>query len=503
MNMSELKEQIDLNDNQIFGSFILSNSEFALAVSFVQEVVNAPEYYTPVPLAPDYLKGLFNLRGTVIPILDLREMLNLKETTNSDSKKIAIIELDGACVGLLFDKTGEVFRNNEEERSDFDVTNTTGVVRGVFKKNSGERIVQILDVSKVFKLHNVPKDSSRSRSRRESLSKKRGSRNQCISFVVGPSKCSLPISDIQEILKIDNLSDSALNAGHCIGTIDLRGSTVPVIDFAALLKYREVDRSETATQGERRIVVMRLEKELFGLMVDSIDSIISYFPDELITFPLLEQSRVDMFLGCITGYGDTDILLLNHQKILNDQEVNDITRGHSKLYQSNNSKKDLQNSKGGFRQTYITFNIDGTYAVAIKEVKEIINYPKTLLQPPGLKNHVRGLLNLRGELVTIIDARSLYFSDKKNFENEDSKILVFNKGGLSFGLVVDSVDSIVTFAENDKIKLPKILYNKGESSMSSDLSEAIEITDSNGIKRSMLIFCMESIVARISNSFAA
>lgn len=158
---------------------------------------------------------------------------------------------------------------------------------------------------------------------------------------------------------------------------------------------------------------MRLEKELFGLMVDAIDSIITFFPDELITFPLVEQKKADMFLGCITGHGDSDILLLDHQKILTNKEVNDITRGHSKLYQGHEQDRDKLKSKGGARKTYITFKIDGTYAVAINDVKEIIDYPKTLLQPPGLKAHIRGVLNLRGELVTIVDARSMYLGRSK------------------------------------------------------------------------------------------
>lgn len=502
----EQTEEVKLEtkkDKAIFGSFYLMESEFALSVSYVQEVVNAPTSCTSVPLSPNYLKGLFNLRGTVIPVIDLKELLGLKNGQASETQKIAIIELNGTCVGLMFDKTGEVFKNNEDERSDFDTTGSNSVVAGVFKKDNGKRIVQILDVPKLFKLQNIPKDSSQNRLGRDSHGKKRGSRKQCISFVVGPAKCSLPISDIQEIIKVDKVSESALGFGDCIGTIDLRGSTVPVIDFPALLKYRDVDRSENATQGDRRIVVMRLEKELFGLMVDSIDSIISFFPDELISFPVIEQKRADMFLGCITGHGDSDILLLDHQKILTNNEVTEITRGHSKLYQAHEHGKDKLKSKGGSRRTYITFKIDGTYAVAINEVKEIIDYPKNLLRPPGLKQHVKGVLNLRGELVTIVDARSMYLNGLKNSQSESQKVLVFKRNQLHFGLVVDSVESIITFAENDKIKLPEMLYSQGDGSMTADISEAIEVLDSNGQKKNMLILSVDSLAQRATKTMAA
>jgi purine-binding chemotaxis protein CheW len=500
--MSEEEKSSSKRISEIFGSFYLSDSEFALAVRSVQEVVNAPANYTAVPLAPPYLKGLFNLRGMVVPVLGLRELLNLQKDEGQKNQKIAIIELEGTCVGLLFDKTGEVFKSNENERSDFESAQGSDVVCGVFKKDSGKRIVQILDVTKLFRLQNVPKEMSVNRIGREL--RNRGNRKKCISFVVGPAKCALAISDIHEILKIEKLNESALGVGFCIGSIDLRGTTVPVIDFAAFLNYRGVDRSETATHGDRRLVVMRLEDELFGLLVDSVESIISYFSDELLPFPLVEQKRVQMFLGCISGHGSSDILLLDHQKILDSSEVSEITRGHSKIYQSRSSHKADEKSKGGARRTYITFSIDGSYAVGIHDIREIIDYPQHLLQPPGMKKHVRGVLNLRGDLVTIIDARSMYSAaEQASDSKEHQKVLVFKQNNIHFGLVVDSVESIVTFSEKDKVKLPEILYSGGENSMSCDIAEAVEVTDAGGMKRNILILSAESVATRASKSIAA
>ncbi|MDX9730691.1 MAG: chemotaxis protein CheW [Bdellovibrionales bacterium] len=487
-------------ERQIFGSFLLGGSEFALAVSHVQEVVNAPETYTVVPLAPSYLKGLFNLRGTVIPVLDLCGLLNVQPVPQQDVRKIAIVEMSDCCVGLLFDQTGEVFRSQEDERSDFDSTDLASVVSGVFKKEDGKRIVQILDVQKLFKLQNVPKDGSGNRLGRGKFAAKRGTRKQCISFVVGPAKCALPISGIQEILKVSKIDESALGGGFCIGTIDLRGITVPIIDFASLLEYRAVDSSKEATSGDRRIVVMRLETELFGLMVDSVDSIISYFQDELIAFPLVEQNRAEMFLGCITGRAESDILLLDHQKILSHAEINQITRGHSRIYQSSTTDRESKRAKGG-RKSYIRFALGHSYAVAIDEVCEIIDFPKELLQPPGVRKHVCGVLNLRGRLVTIINARSMYDTEPFSGPVESQKVLIFERKGAHFGLVVDGVDSIVSFLDADKIQLPSLLYQNG--GMTLDLAEAVEVADASGQRQNMLVLSVDAVSDRAIKSIAA
>lgn len=492
-------QEVHLDGKIIFGSFWLGDSEFAVSVSHLQEVVNAPAAYTAIPLAPAFLRGLFNLRGSVVPVIDLRDLLKLQGGTQGESPKVAIVELEGACVGLLFDRTGEVFNNDDDERSDFERDSSDSVISGVFKKDDGKRLVQILDVTRLFKLHNVPKDRSRGRLGTDRARKKRGTRQQCISFRVGPACCALPISDIHEIIKVDRVHESALGVGDCIGTIDLRGATVPVIDFAALLKYREVDRSETATQGDRRIVIMRLEKELFGLMVDAIDSIISYFPDELIRFPLVEQYKADMFKGCIAGEGGADVLLLNHEKILTNEEVNEITRGHSELYQTREQASAVDKaSKGGARRTYISFRIDNSYAVAINEVREIIEYPEKMLQPPGLREYVDGVLNLRGDLVTIVDARALYLKGAKPELEDSQKVLIFKRNEQDFGLVVDAVESIVTFSEKDKKKLPGMLYRQEDGGISADISEAVEVKDSNGQDISMLILSVDALARRAS-----
>lgn len=482
------------DDDGIFGSFYLIDSEFAIPISRIQEVINPPDVYTTVPLAPPYLVGMFNLRGTIIPVIDLKKLLNFPHDTPNDVQKIAIIVLNEVLVGLLFDRTGEVVKDVGADRSDFDDSEFTGVIQGVIKKESGKRIIQILDVNRLFNLPNLPKEVSRNRLERENRGKNRGDKHQCISFLVGDARCALPISAIQEIIQVNSVNESALGVGACLGTIDLRGSTVPVIDFAALLQYRDLDRSNTATHGNRRIIMMRLECELFGLLVDSIDSIVPYFPDELLVFPLLDHQRKMMFSGCISG--DVDILLLDHQQILTNDEINAITRGHSKLYQVQTGHAAQNQASRGIKRSYITFTVGDVYAIPIIEIREILNFPDQLLHPPRLNGSVCGVLNLRGELVSIIDARALYQSGISSDSIASKKVMVFKRAELLVGLVVDSIESIVHFYDSDKLKMPKMGYQQRENDVSADIVEAVEITDSLGQKKNMLILSVESILDR-------
>lgn len=495
---------------QTFGSFFLGESEFAIEAGKVREVVNSPEKWTSLPLAPDYLLGIFNLRGSVIPVLDLRVVFgreNLDPQPQGEPLKVAIIEYGRSCLGVLFDRTGEIFKSNEEEKSEF-VQKTDPesrqIISGAFKKNQGKRIVQILDIEALFQLKGIPYEEQGDSvlNNRRRLQQKRGTRNQCISFLVGNSRCALPIDSIREILKVESVSESSLASSQCIGTLDLRGTTLPIVDFAALLGFRNPDRSEVATKGERRIVVMKLGDEVFGLLVDNVESIISYFSDEVISFPVIAKSRTDMIVGCLSRENEHDILLLNSSNILTNSEIVEITRGHSKIFkmQSPTQGNSALSRQTGLKKTVITFTLDSCFAVGIDEVREIIEYPKNLLHPPGLPGHFRGVLNLRGELVTIVDARAMYSLEAK--ELPERKVLIFMNNNVKYGLVVDSVDGIVSFHDKEKLNLPEVLYRGMDNRMIEDIREVVEV-DHSEAKKSLLILNTSAVYSRFEKATAA
>lgn len=491
--MSTEKQKTKSMSAEVFGSFFLCDHEFAISADYIQEVVHSPARLTELPLSPKYLLGLMNLRGTIVPVIDLQKLLHLPESTNLPDKKIAIVEQGGHCIGFLFDQTGEIFRSQQEERNDFSEDAKTAVIQGVFKKDEGKRLVQILNIPALFQLQGLPlqKDAISSRQR----AKQRGLRKQCISFRVGPARCALGIHEIQEIIKIDKVSDTALSVDKCIGAFNLRGLTVPIIDFAAHLGYREPDHSLQATDGDRRVMILKIEKELFGLLVDAVDSIVAYHPEDLKPFPIIHNQRAEMFNSCLSLEGKEDILLLHYDKILQDKEILEITHGHSKLFQSENNKKQAAEA-AGHRRTFITFSIDGKYAVRIDEVREIIEMPTELLNPPGLPAHCKGLFNHRGQIATVIDARSMYGRPQKK-ENLSEKIILFKKEESLFGLVVDSVEGILTFSDNHKIKLPESLY-KQSTGPASDAIEAVQIKEPGQAKElTLFVLSMESLANRV------
>jgi len=90
-------------------SFILGEEEFGVDILKIQEI-NKMLAITPVPDAPGYVKGVINLRGRIIPIVDLRCRFGFPEREPDKNTRIVVAELGGKIVGLVVDAVMEVMR---------------------------------------------------------------------------------------------------------------------------------------------------------------------------------------------------------------------------------------------------------------------------------------------------------------------------------------------------------------------------------------------------------
>lgn len=486
--------------SEIYGSFSLGESEFALSASSIQEVVNEPDGYSAIPLAPKFLLGIFNLRGIIVPVVDLRKIFDVPvgESDGNEPRKIAIVEHGNLCLGLVFDATAEVFSDEDVEACWFESRGNSArdqVVKGVFKLDEGRRIVQILDAQAMLNLEKIPRTGNPDMAVK--ARNKRGLRKQCISFTVGDSQCALDISSIREIVDIKKIESTVLASDICLGLIDIRGSTVPIVNFSAVLGYDERAIDVVIHADSSRVVVMKVGEDLIGLLVDSIENIITYFDEDLIPFPVIGECKSKLFLGCISSTENSaHTIVLKHDEILTDEEIEGITKGCNKLFQDSVETSRLQRKGPLNSSTLITFSLGNRYGLDISEVREVIDMPDDLIETPNMSKNMRGMVNLRGELVAVVDSRELYKLDEcKNLDS--AKILVFEREGVKQGLMVDSVDSIMPFSQGDLIDIPKIMFKGSDNLIGEDVKEAL-ITGVESQSETICILDLSSVSARAS-----
>ncbi len=90
-------------------TFSIGGEEFGVEILTVQEIIRMLEI-TRVPKAPDFVEGVINLRGKVIPIIDLRKRFGLDSKSHDKNTRIVVIEINKMIVGFVVDSVSEVLR---------------------------------------------------------------------------------------------------------------------------------------------------------------------------------------------------------------------------------------------------------------------------------------------------------------------------------------------------------------------------------------------------------
>mgnify|MGYP002780528508 CR=1 FL=1 len=132
-----------------FLTFLLAGEEYGLPILQVQEIKGYPAV-TPLPNAPAYLRGMMNLRGTVVPVLDLRRKFHLAEAEPTRFTVIVLVTVAGRVVGLVVDAVADVLdvpTADLEAVPEIDAGIDTGFLSGLAK--AGERLVLLLNVERV------------------------------------------------------------------------------------------------------------------------------------------------------------------------------------------------------------------------------------------------------------------------------------------------------------------------------------------------------------------
>jgi purine-binding chemotaxis protein CheW len=106
----EAADQIDTEDEEQVVVFLLASGEFGVPIESVQEIVRVPEELTHVPKSPDFIEGVINLRGSVLPVIDQRKRLDLPTLARNDRQRIMVFQFDGFRTGLIVDAVTEVLK---------------------------------------------------------------------------------------------------------------------------------------------------------------------------------------------------------------------------------------------------------------------------------------------------------------------------------------------------------------------------------------------------------
>ncbi len=135
-------------------TFMLNKEEYGIRITSIHQIIGMTQI-TPVPHTPDFIKGVFNLRGKIIPMIDLRLKFGLEFREYDERTCIIVVEISGNGksypIGVAVDAVSEVLNitsGNYEETPSFGVSIETDFILGMAKVK--EKIKIILDINKVL-----------------------------------------------------------------------------------------------------------------------------------------------------------------------------------------------------------------------------------------------------------------------------------------------------------------------------------------------------------------
>ncbi len=221
--------------------FRLGDEEFGVDINSVKEIVRLPDI-TPIPRSPNYVYGICNLRGSVLPVIDTRMRFAMDVQENTDQTRLLVVESSGAQTSMVVDNVREVMRMKRslvEPPPQVCKGVDKEFLEGVVKMDDGRRLIMMLNLNEVVAIDQQTANKGQVRA---DVKAETGAGNQdvaeeeqLVSFRVSNDEYAFDIGKVREILKIDEISAVPNVPDYVMGLFTIRNHLMPILDLRRLL----------------------------------------------------------------------------------------------------------------------------------------------------------------------------------------------------------------------------------------------------------------------------
>jgi purine-binding chemotaxis protein CheW len=462
-----------------FVTFNVADEMFAVPMGPVQEIIRVPAV-ARMPLAPAALDGLSNLRGRVLPIVNLRRLFGTTERDHDDATRALVINL-GQPLGFVVDRVASVISVEAGEIEP--ATAIQSIVQadfltGVINRNGADgtrQLILMLDFEALVRgrLSSVRLDNGAqggSGGRGEHASIDSGAPThwdavvdelRLVSFTVDDQEYAIAIADVQEIVQVPASITAVPKAPHhVLGLISLRQRLLPLVSLRCLFGLAPVEPTE-----HHRIVVVALpDGGQVGLVTDTVNEVLSVPRSLADAMPgvLQRDEQLREFESiCRLEDGKRLVSILNTDTLLGLPAIRDAVQAaasHSAgaARDPDDASHDAHAEDPTMSRTansgeaatdddaqVVIFRLGAEeFGVPIMSVQEIVRVPEVLTRVPRTPRFVEGVINLRGTVLPVIDQRAR-LGMETIARNDRQRIMVYLLGGLRTGFIVDSVAEVL------------------------------------------------------------
>ena len=427
-------------------TFRLADGELAVPIQLVQEIIRVPEI-TKVPAAPDYVDGIGNLRGDLLPIVNLRSRLGLSAVERDNHTRVVVLRGNRTTTGVVVDGVSEVMTIDEKvlEAPPNSISGIEGqYLRSIAKVDDGKRLILILDEAKMLPDVDWQQGNTMEAMDKTASGKTQSDAAQLVTFTVGNEEFGIDIMQVKEIIKVTEITPVPKAPHYVMGVMSLRSNLLPIMDLRARFSMGE-EPSGSGDASSKRIVVVDLNGVLTGIQVDSVSQVLTIEKAKIEPPPAIVKSSDAEALhgvGKLDG-GKRIIMLLDVSKLVSDEDKSSFEQSTAR-----HAEKSLEEKRQAMTDEaqLVCFHVAGEeYALDIMNVQEIIRL-REITTVPHAKTYMEGIINLRGTVVPVIDMRTRFGLSKAE-RTDSTRIVVVNMQGKVSGLIVDAVSEVTRMSK--------------------------------------------------------
>jgi purine-binding chemotaxis protein CheW len=447
-------EEIISSDEMQLVTFILGQENFGINIMDVQEIIRTPAI-TVIPQAPEYVEGVTNLRGSILPVIDTRVRFGMNRIEQNISNRVIVVDVKGSKVGLGVDAVSEVLRveSNCIEAAPSMAGVDDGSITGVVKLNEGRKLVMILDAANLCRIETAADKGTGASVKRDLTVQQVNNKLeevQLVTFLLGSEEFALEIEHVREIIRYPEVVKVPNVPDYIKGVISLRDILMPIVDMRIKL-----DTGSDAITDSTRVVVIDVDNTRIGLVVDRVYEVARIARDTIFAPPqaLAGEGR-DRLKGIArVDEGKRIIMLLDPADIMTREELKDIGTGD---VQQTNAEYEDSIDENMDEEQMVVFKLAGEqYGVRITQVQEINRLSK-ITKVPRAPRFVEGVINLRGDVIPVIDLRRRFEIESKDY-NEFTRVIVSDINNKKIGIIVDEVLEVLRISGQLLEEAPDIL----------------------------------------------
>jgi purine-binding chemotaxis protein CheW len=437
-----------------FLMFRLDRRLYALPAEDVAEVIRVPSV-ARLPHGPKSLLGIANLRGSVLPVASLRGLLGQESrdqdmTTTSKGQR-AIVLAGAAPVAVLVDAI-EALVNVElarvEARQAELAADPGERLKGAFRAGAEQGVAKILDIQSLLaeafvqRARTQPRGLTHAETTAEVVDVIED-RQRLVTFDVAGQEYALELDVVREIIAMpDGFAQLPQSEALVLGVAGFREGLLPLLSLRGLLGFPPAAKSN----GREKVVITTVGGVRVGLVADRMRAILSADPAAVEPIPSVLAARAGgeaRIKAIYRGEGGRRLISILAPEQLFREEVMQRLGQAQEIAQPTADKGD-DNLFAALR--FVVFRLgDSEFGLPIETVEEVARVPDIITRLPKTPKFLEGVVNLRGEVLPVVDQRRRFDMPKLE-KGERRRLIVVRTQRHRAGLIVDSVSEVLSSA---------------------------------------------------------